>query len=454
LKLRPVSWLKVRSSPSCSLVAFVSGFLVGATLLIATAAVALFGLDFNPAAIAIAAAGLGVAGILKALTDAFSNPATKWVAELFQGSSYGERLGYMDEIRRDLGFLVRQLEQRAEVERRVLVLIDDLDRCEPEKAVEVLHAVNRMLNYPCFIVCMGMDARVVIAAIEEHYKGLLGEVGASGFEYLDKIVQIPFRIPEPGEPAIEDYVGTLLPTQAATNGEPEDAPPPAEATEVPSLELQEEASTGSYDVSEASLADEAPLGQRVAFRQEELEAFQAAVPLVRHNPRHVKRLINVYRLVRTIAEWKSRTPEEAEDARLILARPHGTVQWIVAASQWPYTTGAMVNAAARLEEEDPTGVLESLDLLPRLYEHIKNLDLLARETQERFDDELDLFEELLMKTKMTWNELAVIRDYTVNFNPAVTEQLRIEALRRQGATIPERGQNGAPERAEEHSGTA
>jgi len=118
----------------------------------------------------------------------------QWVTALFTDSDYGRQLGVMEDIRHDLETLEERLHGTDSagndvVTGRILVLIDDLDRCEPAKAVEVLQAVNLLLNFKSFIVCLGIDARIVTGAVEKHYEGLLGEAGASGYEYLDKIVQ-------------------------------------------------------------------------------------------------------------------------------------------------------------------------------------------------------------------------------------------------------------------------
>ena len=91
----------------------------------------------------------------------------------------------MEEIKHDLEDLQKNLKGD-----RILVVIDDLDRCEPDKAVEVLRAINLLLTFESFIVCLGIDARVITRAIERHYEDLLAESRASGYEYLEKIVQI------------------------------------------------------------------------------------------------------------------------------------------------------------------------------------------------------------------------------------------------------------------------
>ena len=173
---------------------------------------------------------LGVGG----LAQAASNPVAGWVTTLFTSSDYGGQIAHMDEIKHDLETLEKRLhdkEDRNEAGRMgsILILIDDLDRCEPEKAVEVLQAVNLLLNFKSFIVCLGIDARIVTGAIEKHYDGLLARTGASGYEYLDKIVQIPFRIPEPNPDEVKAFINSQL-GDPKPEPIPVSGPAPAEPT--------------------------------------------------------------------------------------------------------------------------------------------------------------------------------------------------------------------------------
>ena len=135
--------------------------------------------------------------------EGLSNPLSQWVTALFEERDYGKQIGYMTEIRDDLERLGKRLKGDGG---RILVTIDDLDRCEPEKSVEVLQAINLLLNFDSFVVCLGIDARVITRAVERHYQGLLGPSGASGYEYLDKVVQIPFRIPQPTDDEVSSFI--------------------------------------------------------------------------------------------------------------------------------------------------------------------------------------------------------------------------------------------------------
>src|SRR6185437_14399836 len=154
-----------------------------------------------------AAVALGAGGVIKVVGDTLANPVSRWMAKLLADDGYGATGGAMGRIRDDLEWLGKRLKTE---NGRFVVMIDDLDRCEPDKAVEVLQAINLLLNFDSFIVCLGIDARIITAAVEKHYEGLLGTAGASGYEYLDKIVQIPFRIPEPGRDEITAFISSQL----------------------------------------------------------------------------------------------------------------------------------------------------------------------------------------------------------------------------------------------------
>jgi KAP family P-loop domain/CHAT domain len=435
--------------------------------------------DNNDVAAAIIAAvgALSVGGLVKAASD----PIAGWVTALLAESDYGRQIGYMEEIKRDLDQLEARLYATDDKERkkpvgRILVLIDDLDRCEPEKAVEVLQAVNLLLNFKSFIVCLGIDARIVTGAVEKHYEGLLGQAGASGYEYLDKIVQIPFRIPEPSEDDIKLFIASQLgnpsaPTMphrwpneddpiradgyldAEMSSEPTSAGGPATATFTafetggqpgfPDLlrtatgsEESLEAGVGpSFEVEpEAGLAsellelEESEPEAGVPFTWAELQAFETLAPLLRPNPRHLKRLVNVYRLVRSLAR--------ARDDDVILGNPAQTIRWLVLWGQWPYTAHAMLRRledlldqwGSEIGDDAPEG-----DPLRHLHEAI--LPELDPETRDRLDDETRKLQVLLTVGDggLTWDELRRIRKYTVNFNPAVEEQLRWRTPR-QGQT--------------------
>eukprot|EP00928_Gymnodinium_smaydae_P026978 TRINITY_DN21013_c0_g2_i1.p1 TRINITY_DN21013_c0_g2~~TRINITY_DN21013_c0_g2_i1.p1 ORF type:complete len:1031 (+),score=136.20 TRINITY_DN21013_c0_g2_i1:100-3192(+) len=79
---------------------------------------------------------------------------------------------------------------------RFVIFVDDLDRCDPDKCVEVLASINLMCEGLPFVIVLAIDPRVVVCSIESANQGFYEQVGVSGYSYLDKIVQLPFAIPE------------------------------------------------------------------------------------------------------------------------------------------------------------------------------------------------------------------------------------------------------------------
>jgi hypothetical protein len=91
---------------------------------------------------------------------------------------------------------------------RIILYIDDLDRCPEEKVVDVLQAVHLLLAFPLFIVVVGVDPRWLLHSLKQHSKAFQTQAteadGISEQErthwqstplnYLEKIFQIPFTL--------------------------------------------------------------------------------------------------------------------------------------------------------------------------------------------------------------------------------------------------------------------
>ncbi|MDY6839790.1 MAG: P-loop NTPase fold protein [Thermodesulfobacteriota bacterium] len=78
---------------------------------------------------------------------------------------------------------------------RVIALIDDLDRCFPDKAIRLLESIKLVLAQPGFIFFLGVARRVIEGYLQHRYDKEYGVKGFEGHAYLDKIVQLPFHIP-------------------------------------------------------------------------------------------------------------------------------------------------------------------------------------------------------------------------------------------------------------------
>jgi hypothetical protein len=341
-------------------------------------------------------------------------------------------LKYFIEIHADFGYVddlyfqnKPSIDEGIDNTERILVIIDDLDRCEPDKAVEVLQSVNLLLNFKSFIVCLGIDARIITRAIEKHYKNLLGSAEVSGYEYLEKIVQIPFKIPEPSKEDIAYFMDRQLadPDQIdlknSTNKDLDHST---------NKDLDHSTNKDLEHLSHDEIDKLLPKGAESlsAFEENEKQAFKKFIPFIRPNPRHIKRFINIYRLVRILAEQKH--------DKIILKDSSMIIRWLLICGQWPFSTCKMLEIFDKIEDEHENKKVSPIegDILAYLYKE-SNL----RQNQEsmnytinntKLDYDLDLLKGIINCGEgiLDADDLMTLRRYTVNINPAVEATLELK----------------------------
>ncbi len=103
---------------------------------------------------------------------------------------------------------------------QLVVLIDDLDRCLPATAIDTLEAIRLFLFVPRTAFIIGADEGMIEYAVRQHFPNLPVASGPLPYarNYLEKLIQIPFRIPALGVQESRTYV-TLLLAQAIVGEE-------------------------------------------------------------------------------------------------------------------------------------------------------------------------------------------------------------------------------------------
>lgn len=104
--------------------------------------------------------------------------------------------------------------------KQLVVLIDDLDRCLPATAIDTLEAIRLFLFVPKTAFIIGADEGMIEYAVRQHFPNLPLASGPLPYarNYLEKLIQIPFRIPALGVQESRTYV-TLLLVQAIVGEE-------------------------------------------------------------------------------------------------------------------------------------------------------------------------------------------------------------------------------------------
>ena len=96
--------------------------------------------------------------------------------------------------------------------RSVVVYIDDLDRCSPERIIQCLEAIKLFVNVDRTAFIIGADQRIIEHAIHEQYKTPLQQTTISSpySDYLEKLIQLPYKLPKLSYSEQETYVTLLL----------------------------------------------------------------------------------------------------------------------------------------------------------------------------------------------------------------------------------------------------
>jgi WD40 repeat protein len=237
---------------------------------------------------------------------------------------------------------------------RIVLYIDDLDRCEPEKVVEVLKAVHLLLAFPLFVVVVGVDVRWVLKSLRTEYSGLLvSHGGAAPEDYLEKIFQVPLWLERLSSSSSTQMLRGLL------------ARPAESATETATLGTQQPVGGASSEQTE-SVGGPVERARRSGERRGtvdtsvlnpksleigpfELEAMEELSGLLRRSPRTLKRFVNIYRLIKARVDdldafLEDRGSESSYRAVLFL---------LGIANALPSTSGAVMTPLLEAAPQEP-----------------------------------------------------------------------------------------------------
>jgi predicted KAP-like P-loop ATPase len=174
--------------------------------------------------------------------------------------------------------------------KQLIVLIDDLDRCLPDTAIETLEAVRLFVFTARTAFIVAADEAMIEYSVRKHFPELPDTTGPRDYarNYLEKLIQIPFRIPALGETETRIYVTLLL--IGAEVGE--DDPAYSALITVARELLKRPWQTAGLDAQTVKTA----LGDKAGQVQNALTLSDQIGPILasgtQGNPRQIKRFLN------------------------------------------------------------------------------------------------------------------------------------------------------------------
>ncbi len=173
---------------------------------------------------------------------------------------------------------------------QLVVLIDDLDRCLPDTAIETLEAVRLFVFTSRTAFVVAADEAMIEYAVRKHFPDLPDTTGPMTYSrnYLEKLIQVPFRIPALGDIETRIYVTLLLAGTALGENDPAFN----KLIETARERLKRPWTSAPFD----SAAVKGVLGEKYDAVQNELFLSEQIGPTLASgtsgNPRQIKRFLN------------------------------------------------------------------------------------------------------------------------------------------------------------------
>jgi hypothetical protein len=281
-----------------------------------------------------------------------------FLSERAASNDYRGELGLISTIRKDFQQLIKLMDEwkKHPDEKaghrpidRIVLYIDDLDRCSPRQVVDVLQAVHLLLALDLFVVVVGVDPRWLLHSLRQQYQQTLATERAiaegdaerlwasTPGDYLEKIFNIPFVLPTMTPETFESLIESLAASsteayragpggnsaesstdevaglnsarevsdaETATGGSPTGVPSvPAPAAQQTATLLHAEAGSevAAHEAASAGADGKGittPIPRPRPLTEGELNLIYALAPMV-GTPREAKRLFNLYRMLRS-----------------------------------------------------------------------------------------------------------------------------------------------------------
>ncbi|CAH1256141.1 NKPD1 [Branchiostoma lanceolatum] len=361
--------------------------------------------------------------------------------------NFDEELGFMAKVKKEVEVetgLLRYFEKVWKKQYRVVIVVDDLDRCPTDRVTKVIEAVSILLSDrdSPFISILAVDPRIVVKSIEASYGDMMKDGDINGYEYLKKIVQLPICLPHPGEEGRKRCLRHIV--KASREKKFLAKLPKREE----GAQLREGLCGLSYswredNTSEKSVANTA-IGQlgnddddMNLFLMKAIESLprDEVIRYVSGNPRQMRRIFNILWVsVGLLSQRENREKFTHEKFS----------RWMLLVEQWPYRMSWIIQYVEDLDqkrelERERRGASEE-DILRQNVEEEESRkhklqDIFVYEVKmeisthdewsklSQLDDDPEMFELFLKETSFTVKDMQDLLPYTVNLDHSIQETI-------------------------------
>lgn len=260
--------------------------------------------------------------------DLIGNPLEIDLKKYLRSPDYEEQVTFVERFHEDF----KRIVDAYAGDRKVFVFIDDLDRCDVPRAAELMKAVNLLIaDDPRLIFILGMDRDKVAAGLAVKFEKLLPylanhsdgpethgwrrQTGLEfGHSFLQKFIQLPFRVPQPNLDHYESFLETISPAGPSKGTHGVNAVKLVPRNDATALVGMESGSAPAAPVAANQAATviqapsmpaatpvqkEARIRRELQFTGDSEQVREIAMMVARtidRNPRRLKQFINLFRL--------------------------------------------------------------------------------------------------------------------------------------------------------------
>lgn len=196
----------------------------------------------------------------------------------------------------------------------VIVLIDDLDRCQPDRIIETLEAIKLFLSVRKTVFIIAADDKVIQYAIKKKYPPIEGTGVSFEKEYIEKIIQLPITIPQLSSKDVENYLLLLVVQQYLKKDEFK------KFLEIIWKEkfLVNATPISTSKIHELLSTNQVSMGKDFNDTLEVVDSIKGIISRnLKGNPRQAKRFLNTYVTKKKLASFYFGEGEEKADNQIL-----------------------------------------------------------------------------------------------------------------------------------------
>ncbi len=256
----------------------------------------------------------------------------EFILSRVSSTDYTKHLGLISLIRDDFTeletFLLSSKNNKDYNIDRIVLYIDDLDRCSDELVTDVLEAIHLLLAFKLFVVVVGVDSRWISGSLKNKHANLNNDdISITPNQYIEKIFQIPFKIKPLNKEDKQKFVRDLLEENYSDDKQSIQVNTDSISTQTTinedvdtNINSQVPIISDTHDIvdEDNSPVDKKEIHEKLQLTVDEIKYIEKISNYIGETPRTIKRFINIYRIIRTHDDTSKILEDSFDNYKMIL----------------------------------------------------------------------------------------------------------------------------------------